>query len=153
MDTFKVLCHLSFENAHPFREVLSFIGKSSENRSSLNLSKHPAFMQDKFRFWALKVLQQSVMWMNHGPLTKFHHKPCFLQMCPVLLALEMVVLWGQCRKTKTKAKTKKPNFILILNNIDSEEKMFRDKHRCEYNDYPQVRFFYAVNILRPLSLS
>jgi hypothetical protein len=31
MDVVKVLCHLSFENAHPIQEVLSFIGKSSEN--------------------------------------------------------------------------------------------------------------------------
>lgn len=56
MDAVKVLCHLSFENAHSSWEVLSFIGKSSENRSSLNLSKHPTFMPDKFRFGALNVL-------------------------------------------------------------------------------------------------
>lgn len=50
---------LSFiiENAHPSQEVFSFIGKSSENWSSLNLSNHPTSLQDKFRFGALSVLQ------------------------------------------------------------------------------------------------
>lgn len=70
----KVLCHLSLENAHPSLESFSFIDKSSENQSSLNLSKHPTFMQDKFGFGDLNVLQRLVMWMKHGPLTKFYHK-------------------------------------------------------------------------------